>query len=132
VLVSCSICVLCVVHFVHRKRKCLTVSFICPQAHLSDSAAPIRYRYPLSRAIPVRGWASMFASFRLKPSYNMQVYLPGSGVSISLKYLLMPSGGVLLRRCFANAELSAVDLTQLSIASSSIQSPHGVSSSLTS
>jgi len=66
VSVCCSICVRRVVHVVHRNRKCLTVSFACPQVHWSDSVAPIRCRYPLSRVMPVRSCASIFASLRLR------------------------------------------------------------------
>ncbi|CAG7992955.1 unnamed protein product [Penicillium salamii] len=34
--------------------KCSTVSLACPHAHWSVSATLIRYRYPLSLAMPVR------------------------------------------------------------------------------
>jgi hypothetical protein len=41
VAVYCSICIRWVIHLVHRKRKCLMVSFACPQAHRSNSVARV-------------------------------------------------------------------------------------------
>ena len=90
------------------------VSFACPQAHCSDSAAPIRCKYPLSRAILVRNCASILASFRLKVSYRARVCLPGSAVSISLVYFPTSSGSAFCSRCFAFAMFIVVDLTRYS------------------
>jgi hypothetical protein len=105
-----SICVRWVVHVVHQKRKCLMVSSACPQAHWSDSAAPIRCRYPFSRAIPIRSCASMLASFRLRVLYRMWVCLSGSAVSISVEYLPTPSERAFCSCCFALAMFIVVDL----------------------
>jgi hypothetical protein len=88
------------------------VSFACPHAPWSDSAAPIRCRYPLSRAIPVRSCANMLASLRLKASYRVRVCLPGSAVSISLEYLPTPSGSAFFSRCFALAMFIVVELAR--------------------
>jgi hypothetical protein len=114
VSVCSSICVRCTVHLVHRKRKCLIVSFVCPHSHWSDSAALIRYKYPLIRAIPVRSFVKMHASLRLKASYKVRVCLSGSAVSISLEYLPTPIGSVFFPRCFALAMFIVVDLAQCS------------------
>ena len=63
----------------------------------------MRYRYPLSRIIPVRNWDNTFASPRLKESYSLRVCLPGSAVSIFLEYLPTPSGSVFLSHYFVLA-----------------------------
>ena len=110
--VCCSICARCIAQFVHRKRKCLIVSFACPQAHWSDSAAPIQCRYPLSFVAPVRSCANTPASLRLRISYKMRVCLPGSAVSISLEYLPTPSGSAFSPRNSALAMFIVVDLVR--------------------
>ena len=70
----------------------------------------MRYRYPLSRIIPVRNWANTFASPRLKESYSLRVCLPGSAVSIFLEYLPTPSGSVFLPHSFVLAVFIVVAL----------------------
>jgi hypothetical protein len=110
--VCSSTCVRYTSHLVHRKRKCLTVSLAWPHSHWSDSAAPIRWRYPLSRAIPVRSYANILASLRLRVSYRVRVCLPGSAVSISFEYLPTPSGSALFPRYFAISMFIVVDLAR--------------------
>lgn len=87
------------------------VSVACPQAHWSDSTAPIRFSYPLSLAIPLRSCANTLASLRLKASYKVRVCFPSSAVSISLEYLPIPSGSVIISRCVALAKFVVVDFT---------------------
>ncbi len=95
VSVCSNICARCASYIVHLKRKCSTVSLARPQAHISDSAAPIWCRYPFSRVMPVRSCASAFASLLLKASYRALVCLPGSAVSICFENLPMLSGSTL-------------------------------------
>jgi hypothetical protein len=90
------------------------VSFACPLAHWSDSAAPIRCRYLLSRVIPVRNCASILASFRWRVLYNVRVCLPGSAMSISREYPSTPSGRAFCSCCFALAMFIIVDLARYS------------------
>jgi hypothetical protein len=85
----------CLSHCAHRNRKCFTDSLACPHAHWSDSETPIRWRYSFNLAIPVRSWASIPTSVRLKLSYSRFVCFPGNALSNSLVYLPTPLGSSL-------------------------------------
>ena len=84
----------CSVHWLHRKRKCSTVSLACPQAHKPDGTTSIRWRYAFNLAIPVRSWASTLASFDERGSYSALVCLPGNAVSIFFEYFPTSSGSL--------------------------------------
>jgi hypothetical protein len=92
----------CWSHRLHLNKKCLTVSFALPQAHWSVSEAPIWCKYPLRRDIPVRSWASTFASSRLRLLYRSRVCFPSSAVSSSLMCLPTPFGSSCLSLSFAS------------------------------
>jgi hypothetical protein len=99
-----------VAHSEQLKRKCSTVSLACPQAHQSVSTAPIWYRYPLSRAMPVRSCESTHASFRPRASYSFRVCRPGIAASIFFICFPTRSGSVLYFRLSAFAVLISVAL----------------------
>lgn len=109
--VYCSISVRCSVHFLHRKRKCSTVSFASPQSHWSDGTALMRNKYEFSLAIPVLSCASTLASFHVSRSYNCRVCLPGNAVSTFLESFPTFPGKLWVGPRLVRATLSVVDLT---------------------
>ena len=70
----------------------------------------MRYRYLLNCIIPVCNWANIFTSFCLKESYSLRVCLPGSTVSIFLKYLPTLFSSVFLPYSFVLAVFIIVAL----------------------
>ena len=103
----------CRSHCVHRNRKCFTDSLACPHAHWSNSETPIRWRYSFSLAIPVRSWASIPASVRLKLSYSSFVCFPGSALSNSAENLPIPLGNSLFSLRSRSTPLRMVDFAPI-------------------